>query len=490
DLPEGSRSTMSSTTRPWVRIATVRPPIGFPEPGLTFTAVTPPMTASSKPTSVALTASIARTAAITGSVISLVSSPAQPSPSSATPRCTWASMNPGSSQFPPASTMRAPSGATTSGPSSMIVPSSTTTVPSKAGEEMGRTWALVIARTVMRSTLALPRENVKQDTAVGCRRVGPAGARLRRIRAREHPAGVDTACANLAVARGWRYGCHQFQEWPRLHRRRAALPGGPAAWLRARRAGSQLRHQRRPRRQARGAEHLPVAGHGHLRDERAQVQRARRRFREHGRGVRLQGSPLHPGPLLRRRGHRQRGRRLRLPLQLRGGLRRDHVRWPAGRSALARRGGHRRGRKGRVHRAGGRGLRGTRLRRRDGCAGLSTMRIELGRVRDLLDDGGSADGEHRVLVDRLWPRGIAKERLAYDAWDKDIAPSPELRKAFHAGELDFEQFREHYLGELSDSDAPRRLLEAAADAEASTIVLVYAAKDVEHNHARVLREAL
>ena len=118
------------------------------------------------------------------------------------------------------------------------------------------------------------------------------------------------------------------------------------------------------------------------------------------------------------------------------------------------------------------------------------MRIELGRVRDLLDDGGSADDEHRVLVDRLWPRGIAKERLAHDAWDKDIAPSPELRKAFHAGELDFEQFREHYLGELSDSDAPRRLLEAAADAEASTIVLVYAAKDVEHNHARVLREAL
>src|SRR5690625_6734853 len=94
------------------------------------------------------------------------------------------------------------------------------------------------------------------------------------------------------------------------------------------------------------------------------------------------------------------------------------------------------------------------------------MRIELGRVRDLLDDGGSADDEHRVLVDRLWPRGIAKERLAHDAWDKDIAPSPELRKAFHAGELDFEQFREHYLGELSDSDAPRRLLEAAADAEA------------------------
>src|SRR5699024_882699 len=105
------------------------------------------------------------------------------------------SMNPGSSQFPPASTMRAPSRATTSGPSSMIEACWAATMASKAGEVRGRTWALVIARTVMRSTLALPRENGKQDTAVGCRRVGPAGARLRRIRAREHPAGVDTACA-------------------------------------------------------------------------------------------------------------------------------------------------------------------------------------------------------------------------------------------------------------------------------------------------------
>lgn len=116
--------------------------------------------------------------------------------------------------------------------------------------------------------------------------------------------------------------------------------------------------------------------------------------------------------------------------------------------------------------------------------------IELGRVRELLDDGGSDPGEHRVLVDRLWPRGIAKQRLAHDAWDKDVAPSPDLRTAFHRGELEYGEFRKHYLAELKDSEAPRQLLADAAAAQASTIVLLYAAKDAEQNHARVLREYL
>ena len=64
-------------------------------------------------------------------------------------------------------------------------------------------------------------------------------------------------------------------------------------------------------------------------------------------------------------------------------------------------------------------------------------------------------GEFRVLVDRLWPRGMKKERLDHDAWDKDVAPSADLRKAFHSGELDFEEFSGHYRRELEDSDAPR-----------------------------------
>ena len=59
---------------------------------------------------------------------------------------------------------------------------------------------------------------------------------------------------------------------------------------------------------------------------------------------------------------------------------------------------------------------------------MSALTISLERVHDLLDDDGPADGERRVLVDRLWPRGVKKERLVHDEWDKDVAPSSELRK--------------------------------------------------------------
>ena len=93
-------------------------------------------------------------------------------------------------------------------------------------------------------------------------------------------------------------------------------------------------------------------------------------------------------------------------------------------------------------------------------------------------------------MDRLWPRGVKKERLAHDEWDKDVAPTPDLRKAFHGGDLDFDDFRDHYLRELSDSEAPQQLLDSAAHAEAKTIVLVYGAKDAEHNHAQVLADHL
>lgn len=117
-------------------------------------------------------------------------------------------------------------------------------------------------------------------------------------------------------------------------------------------------------------------------------------------------------------------------------------------------------------------------------------RIVLGRVRDLLDDDGSDCGEHRVLVDRLWPRGVKKERLALDAWDKDVAPTTELRRAFHGGDLDFAEFRDRYLHELETSEAPAALITAAREAAADSIVLVYAAKSAEHNHAQVLQEHL
>lgn len=121
---------------------------------------------------------------------------------------------------------------------------------------------------------------------------------------------------------------------------------------------------------------------------------------------------------------------------------------------------------------------------------MSALTISLERVHDLLDDDGPADGERRVLVDRLWPRGVKKERLVHDEWDKDVAPSSELRKAFHGGELDFEEFSARYRRELEEGEAAQALLDQAEEDGAGTLVLLFAAKDVEHNHAQVLQEVL
>ena len=121
---------------------------------------------------------------------------------------------------------------------------------------------------------------------------------------------------------------------------------------------------------------------------------------------------------------------------------------------------------------------------------MSALTITLERVHDLLDDDGPADGERRVLVDRLWPRGVKKERLVHDEWDKDVAPSSELRKAFHGGELDFEEFSARYRRELEEDEAAQALLDRAEEDGADTLVLLFAAKDVEHNHAQVLQEVL
>ncbi|MGO2361234.1 MAG: DUF488 domain-containing protein [Brachybacterium tyrofermentans] len=121
---------------------------------------------------------------------------------------------------------------------------------------------------------------------------------------------------------------------------------------------------------------------------------------------------------------------------------------------------------------------------------MSSIEITTDRVHDVLDDDGSGADEYRVLVDRLWPRGITKERLAHDDWDKDVAPSSDLRTSFHDDDLDFQEFSGRYRHELDDSDAPQALLDRAREAGAHRIVLLFAAKDTQHNHAQVLQEAL
>ena len=100
----------------------------------------------------------------------------------------------------------------------------------------------------------------------------------------------------------------------------------------------------------------------------------------------------------------------------------------------------------------------------------------------------SPDDGYRVLVDRLWPRGLKKTDLAYDEWCKALTPSNELRKAFHSDTIDFAAFSQAYREELAQhKDEGLRL---ATLARQQTLTLLYAAKNTEQNHAIVLADWL
>ncbi|MGB3045357.1 MAG: DUF488 domain-containing protein [Xanthobacteraceae bacterium] len=110
--------------------------------------------------------------------------------------------------------------------------------------------------------------------------------------------------------------------------------------------------------------------------------------------------------------------------------------------------------------------------------------IALKRAYDPPDE---ADGV-RVLVDRLWPRGLTKKSAAIDQWAKDVTPSTELRKWFHHDPDHWDEFRRRYLAELKDRDS--ELEELRKLAQAGPITLIYAARDTPHLHATVLRDVL
>jgi uncharacterized protein YeaO (DUF488 family) len=99
----------------------------------------------------------------------------------------------------------------------------------------------------------------------------------------------------------------------------------------------------------------------------------------------------------------------------------------------------------------------------------------------------SADGT-RILVDRLWPRGVSKERAAIDQWMKDVAPTTELRRWFGHEPKRWNEFRRRYRSELSHHQ--ELLKELRGMARKGPLTLVYAARDQEHNEAVVLRDAL
>lgn len=113
------------------------------------------------------------------------------------------------------------------------------------------------------------------------------------------------------------------------------------------------------------------------------------------------------------------------------------------------------------------------------------MKIGIRRVYDPPEK----DEGLRVLVDRIWPRGMRKEDLPYDVWDKNIAPTPELRKWFGHDPERWKEFHEKYRRELAAPEVQERLKNIRQEAGKRPITLLYAARDIEHNHALILAEA-
>ncbi len=100
----------------------------------------------------------------------------------------------------------------------------------------------------------------------------------------------------------------------------------------------------------------------------------------------------------------------------------------------------------------------------------------------------SADDGFRVLADRIWPRGLAKERAGIDLWAKDIAPSTELRKWFSHDPARWDEFQRRYKAELDGKvEALRAVLDVSGD---RPITLLFSARDIAHNQTTVLREVL
>jgi len=102
------------------------------------------------------------------------------------------------------------------------------------------------------------------------------------------------------------------------------------------------------------------------------------------------------------------------------------------------------------------------------------------------DPAGARDG-YRVLVERLWPRGVRKTDLQLDAWLKDVAPSPELRRWFGHAPARWNEFAARYRRELREHPAAEALAELVRRASVRTVTLVYGARDETHNSAVVLR---
>jgi uncharacterized protein YeaO (DUF488 family) len=109
------------------------------------------------------------------------------------------------------------------------------------------------------------------------------------------------------------------------------------------------------------------------------------------------------------------------------------------------------------------------------------------RLKRAYEPAARTDG-YRVLIDRLWPRGVSRQQAMLDSWEKELSPSAELRQWFGHEPGRFQEFRRRYIEELRGERA--RLAALRRRAREGTLTLVYSAQDTEHNDAVVLAEVL
>ena len=115
------------------------------------------------------------------------------------------------------------------------------------------------------------------------------------------------------------------------------------------------------------------------------------------------------------------------------------------------------------------------------------MKVMLKRVYDAAD---ASDG-FRVLVDRLWPRGLTKQAARADAWLRDLAPSRELRRWYHARPSQWPEFQKRYIKELSAPEAMSALSQLHEMVRGrAKVTLLFASRELEHNNASVLKQLL
>lgn len=110
-------------------------------------------------------------------------------------------------------------------------------------------------------------------------------------------------------------------------------------------------------------------------------------------------------------------------------------------------------------------------------------------TRRLYQPAKASEG-YRVFIDRLWPRGVSKDDFTFDVWCKDLAPSPDLRKWFGHKDQNWAGFCDRYRTELRTPAQQHRIHDLLQQAQGKRIILLYGAKDPDHNHAIILAHEL